>query len=73
MTAPVYIAKEYENLNYAIEMAQVIARASKVKKATLNFRNAVFEVSAEMSIKEAIDKYLAVKDKLFNEQKEIKR
>lgn len=72
MNNPVYIAKEYENLNHAIEMAQAIARATN-KKTTLNFRNAVFEVSADMPINEAIDKYLAIKDRLFKEQKEIKR
>ena len=68
MAGSVYIAKEYESLRHAIEMAQAIARATG-KKASLTFQGATFEISSDTPMKEAIDKYLAIKDKLYQEQK----
>ena len=73
MNNPTYVATQNENLRQAIEKAQAIARATTNKKVSLTFQGTEFEVSSDMKLQEAINKYLSVKDKLYKEQKTNKR
>ena len=65
----VYVAKNYESIRVAIENAQRIAGVLKSKKITLNYNGVLLEISATTNMQNAIDKYLAILDKIYREQK----